>query len=161
MLSESPVTPQEGNEFGNDRTLWWAGVKFAGPSRMNQFRKGSSRSRSAQGKPSLTNPRDTVRSVLRGSCPQERLQPRFYLSNLFRDIVVAGFKRQKQFLLARNYVVSRIHRGRRAGLIVEAASHILGRMSRLVPEDWQKIYAHPTGWLGGYLDFGDQSPEAS
>ncbi len=27
------------------------------------------------------------------------------------------------------------------------ASHILGRMAKLIPQDWQRIYAHPIYWL--------------
>lgn len=32
------------------------------------------------------------------------------------------------------------------------ASHILGRMAKLVPEDWQKLYAHPIYWLETFVD---------
>ena len=32
------------------------------------------------------------------------------------------------------------------------ASHILGRMAKLVPEDWQQLYAHPIYWLETFVD---------
>jgi len=32
------------------------------------------------------------------------------------------------------------------------ASHILGRMAKLVAEDWQRIYAHPIHWLETFVD---------
>jgi hypothetical protein len=32
------------------------------------------------------------------------------------------------------------------------ASHILGRMARLVPRDWQQLYAHPIYWLETFVD---------
>ena len=32
------------------------------------------------------------------------------------------------------------------------ASHILGRMARLVPQDWQRVYAHPIYWLETFVD---------
>ena len=32
------------------------------------------------------------------------------------------------------------------------ASHILGRMVKLVPQDWQRLYAHPIYWLETFLD---------
>lgn len=32
------------------------------------------------------------------------------------------------------------------------ASYLLGRMSKLVPCDWQKIYAHPVYWLETFID---------
>ena len=32
------------------------------------------------------------------------------------------------------------------------ASHILGRMAKQVPEDWQKLYAHPIYWLETFVD---------
>jgi Domain of unknown function (DUF4338) len=32
------------------------------------------------------------------------------------------------------------------------ASHILGRMAKLVPQDWQRIYAHPIHWLETFVD---------
>jgi hypothetical protein len=32
------------------------------------------------------------------------------------------------------------------------ASHILGRMARLVPRDWQAMYAHPVYWLETFVD---------
>src|ERR1700693_2570926 len=32
------------------------------------------------------------------------------------------------------------------------ASHILGRMAKLVPQDWQRLYAHPIYWLETFLD---------
>jgi hypothetical protein len=32
------------------------------------------------------------------------------------------------------------------------ASHILGRMAKLVPVDWQKLYAHPVYWLETFVD---------
>jgi hypothetical protein len=34
------------------------------------------------------------------------------------------------------------------------ASHILGRMARLVPQDWQRVYAHPIYWLETFVDPG-------
>jgi Domain of unknown function (DUF4338) len=32
------------------------------------------------------------------------------------------------------------------------ASHILGRMAKLVPGDWQQLYAHPIYWLETFID---------
>jgi hypothetical protein len=32
------------------------------------------------------------------------------------------------------------------------ASHILGRMAKQVPADWQKLYAHPIYWLETFVD---------
>jgi hypothetical protein len=32
------------------------------------------------------------------------------------------------------------------------ASHILGRMAKLVPQDWQRVYAHPVHWLETFID---------
>jgi hypothetical protein len=32
------------------------------------------------------------------------------------------------------------------------ASHILGRMAKLVPRDWQGVYAHPIYWLETFVD---------
>ena len=32
------------------------------------------------------------------------------------------------------------------------ASHILGRMARIVPQDWQRFYAHPIYWLETFVD---------
>ncbi|MGH8512398.1 MAG: Druantia anti-phage system protein DruA [Gammaproteobacteria bacterium] len=32
------------------------------------------------------------------------------------------------------------------------ASHLLGRMARQVPQDWQRLYAHPIYWLETFLD---------
>ena len=32
------------------------------------------------------------------------------------------------------------------------ASHILGRMAKRVPQDWQRIYAHPIYWLETFVD---------
>jgi hypothetical protein len=32
------------------------------------------------------------------------------------------------------------------------ASHILGRMAKQVPQDWQRLYAHPIYWLETFLD---------
>lgn len=32
------------------------------------------------------------------------------------------------------------------------ASHILGRMAKIVPQDWQRIYAHPIYWLETFVD---------
>jgi Domain of unknown function (DUF4338) len=32
------------------------------------------------------------------------------------------------------------------------ASHILGRMAKLVPLDWQRLYAHPIYWLETFVD---------
>jgi hypothetical protein len=32
------------------------------------------------------------------------------------------------------------------------ASHILGRMAKIVPHDWQQIYAHPVYWLETFID---------
>ena len=32
------------------------------------------------------------------------------------------------------------------------ASHLLGRMAKLVPQDWQRIYAHPIYWLETFVD---------
>jgi Domain of unknown function (DUF4338) len=32
------------------------------------------------------------------------------------------------------------------------ASHILGRMAKILPQDWQQIYAHPVYWLETFID---------
>lgn len=32
------------------------------------------------------------------------------------------------------------------------ASHILGRMAKVLPRDWQQIYAHPVYWLETFID---------
>ena len=32
------------------------------------------------------------------------------------------------------------------------ASHILGRMAKIVPHDWQRLYAHPIYWLETFVD---------
>ena len=32
------------------------------------------------------------------------------------------------------------------------ASHILGRMAKVLPLDWQKMYAHPVYWLETFID---------
>jgi hypothetical protein len=32
------------------------------------------------------------------------------------------------------------------------ASHILGRMAKLVPRDWEQLYAHPIYWLETFID---------
>jgi hypothetical protein len=32
------------------------------------------------------------------------------------------------------------------------ASHILGRMAKLVPQEWKRLYAHPIYWLETFLD---------
>jgi Domain of unknown function (DUF4338) len=32
------------------------------------------------------------------------------------------------------------------------ASYILGRMAKLVPRDWQQLYAHPIYWLETFVD---------
>jgi len=32
------------------------------------------------------------------------------------------------------------------------ASHILGRMAKTVPQDWQRLYAHPIYWLETFVD---------
>jgi hypothetical protein len=32
------------------------------------------------------------------------------------------------------------------------ASHILGRMAKIVPYDWQRLYAHPVYWLETFID---------
>jgi hypothetical protein len=32
------------------------------------------------------------------------------------------------------------------------ASHILGRMAQIVPQDWQRLYAHPIYWLETFVD---------
>jgi hypothetical protein len=32
------------------------------------------------------------------------------------------------------------------------ASHILGCMAKLVPQDWQRLYAHPIYWLETFVD---------
>jgi hypothetical protein len=32
------------------------------------------------------------------------------------------------------------------------ASHILGSMAKLVPQDWQRLYAHPIYWLETFVD---------
>jgi hypothetical protein len=34
------------------------------------------------------------------------------------------------------------------------ASHILGRMAKLVPRDWQRLFAHPIYWLETFIDPG-------
>jgi Domain of unknown function (DUF4338) len=34
------------------------------------------------------------------------------------------------------------------------ASHILGRMAKLVPHHWQQLYAHPIYWLETFVDPG-------
>ena len=31
------------------------------------------------------------------------------------------------------------------------ASHILGRMAKIVPADWQRLYAHPIYWLETFV----------
>jgi hypothetical protein len=36
--------------------------------------------------------------------------------------------------------------------VAHLASHILGRMARLVPQDWQSLYAHPIYWLETFVD---------
>jgi hypothetical protein len=37
-------------------------------------------------------------------------------------------------------------------LVPHLASHILGRMAKQVPQDWQQLYAHPIYWLETFLD---------
>jgi hypothetical protein len=32
------------------------------------------------------------------------------------------------------------------------ASHILGRMAKIVPNEWQQMYAHPVYWLETFID---------
>ena len=32
------------------------------------------------------------------------------------------------------------------------ASHILGHMAKIVPRDWQRVYAHPVYWLETFID---------
>jgi hypothetical protein len=32
------------------------------------------------------------------------------------------------------------------------ASHILGRMAKIVPHDWRQVYAHPMYWLETFID---------
>jgi hypothetical protein len=32
------------------------------------------------------------------------------------------------------------------------ASHLLGRMAKIVPQDWQRVYAHPIYWLETFVD---------
>jgi hypothetical protein len=32
------------------------------------------------------------------------------------------------------------------------ASHILGRMAKIIPADWQRLYAHPIYWLETFVD---------
>src|SRR5947207_1670985 len=32
------------------------------------------------------------------------------------------------------------------------ASHILGRMAKIVPADWQRLYAHPISWVEALID---------
>ena len=32
------------------------------------------------------------------------------------------------------------------------ASHLLGRMAKIFPQDWQRIYAHPIYWLETFVD---------
>jgi hypothetical protein len=32
------------------------------------------------------------------------------------------------------------------------ASHLLGRMAKIVPADWQRLYAHPIHWLETFID---------
>src|SRR6202011_996184 len=36
--------------------------------------------------------------------------------------------------------------------VEHVASHLLGRMAKLVPQDWQRIYAHPIYWLETFVD---------
>jgi hypothetical protein len=36
--------------------------------------------------------------------------------------------------------------------VAHLASHILGRMAKIVPRDWQQIYAHPVYWLKTFID---------
>ena len=38
------------------------------------------------------------------------------------------------------------------GAVPHLASHILGRMAKLVPRDWQRLYAHPVYWLETFVD---------
>jgi len=37
-------------------------------------------------------------------------------------------------------------------LVPYLASHILGRMAKLVPQDWQRLYAHAIYWLETFVD---------
>ncbi len=32
------------------------------------------------------------------------------------------------------------------------ASHLLGRMAKIVPQDWRRLYAHPVYWLETFID---------
>jgi hypothetical protein len=32
------------------------------------------------------------------------------------------------------------------------ASHILGRMAKILPQDWEHVYAHPVHWLETFID---------
>src|SRR5437588_12338310 len=32
------------------------------------------------------------------------------------------------------------------------ASHLLGRLAKIVPQDWQRLYAHPIHWLETFVD---------
>src|SRR5437870_3628809 len=36
--------------------------------------------------------------------------------------------------------------------VAHLASHILGRMARRVPQDWQRLYTHPIYWLETFID---------
>lgn len=36
--------------------------------------------------------------------------------------------------------------------VAHLASHILGRMAKIVPRDWQQMYAHPVYWLETFID---------
>jgi len=36
--------------------------------------------------------------------------------------------------------------------VAHLASHILGRMAKIVPQDWQRLYAHPIYWLETFVD---------
>jgi hypothetical protein len=36
--------------------------------------------------------------------------------------------------------------------VPHVASHILGRMAKIVPADWQRLYAHPIYWLETFVD---------
>jgi hypothetical protein len=36
--------------------------------------------------------------------------------------------------------------------VPQLASHILGRMAKIVPCDWQRLYAHPVYWLETFID---------
>src|ERR1700687_1555814 len=38
------------------------------------------------------------------------------------------------------------------GRVEHLASHLLGRMAKLVPQDWQRLYAHPIYWLETFVD---------